>query len=680
MARKKTPPAEPTLNPEQQLVVDHDRGPLRVGAVAGSGKTTALVERVVRLVKGGVDPRRILSISFSRIAREQMQRRIDKRLPGMNAGKCARTFHSIGYDIFRNETGSKAFIDTTGFLYTKAITDAYRRKGLDPQKAATKAFATVVKNDLLGTSEALRRLGKTDPRMLAVATDISRRGSGLTPETLVDAFHITEKIRSREGVEHDGANRTFVTFDDMVYEAAMLLKRTDIRDRWAERWLYILQDEAQDECEAQAVIVEALAHEHKNYMVVGDPSQAIYGWRGARPERMLAFEDHFPGTKTVLMFRNYRSGFEIVDLANRIINHMPARTVITDDFGDTTPMSSERQTRAYVGYHVFETPEDEAAAVVDNIVAHHEKGFGWKEQAVLMRMNRMTRAIELALVQRKVPYKLHSGQSFFTLKETKILLSYFRVLARRADAEALRNALMYPSRKLGRAFVDSVIEIGPSDGDWLPAVAEAARTAQRYQAESALGWVSLLEEIRDELALAPADLLVVVRKLTGLDDWLAREVGEDEDSDAAENLDEVISFASQFDSAAQMVDQLDEIHAYRLSLKGIRNAVQVSTVHKQKGAEYRAVYVIQVGAPFFPSSRSDLHEERRLFYVAVTRAMDELWISRPIMSGRTDGDGNERATADSLFVSEAGLIAEEQYRTGPAVDPMRVGTQIGLGI
>jgi len=679
MARKKLP-VEPLLNPEQQRVADHRSGPLRVGAVAGSGKTTALVERVVRLVRDdNIDPNRILMISFSRIAREQMQRRIDKRLPGHNAGKCARTFHSIGLDVFRSETGSKKMIDTSGLLYTKAINSAYRRKHWKPQKAVTKAFASVVKNDLLGTTDVLRRLGKTDPRMYLLAERLSR-GKGIGPAELIDAFYLTEDIRCREGVDHDGGRHTFVTFDDMVYEAAMLLKRTDVRERWADRWLYILQDEAQDECEAQGVIADALASKHKNYMIVGDPAQAVYGWRGAHPRRMLAFEEHYPGAQTVVMFRNYRSGVEIVDLANRLVDHMPADTVIADDFGEITPMSSERKTHAFVGYHIFNTAEEEASAIADNILTHKEQGFDWKHQAVLVRMNRMTRAIEMALVRRKVPFKLHSGNSFFALRETRVMLSYLRVIAKRAGPEAFTTALMNPSRKLGRAFADSVVDIGAADDDWLPALEQVAKTAPAYQATAALHFVESLRDFRPphKLPAEPEAWLESIRHTFELDDWLTGEVGESEDSDATSNLDEVLAFGRQFDTVAALLDALDEIDAHRASLKGLRNTVQVSTIHKQKGAEYKVVYALQVGGPFFPASNSDLAEERRLFYVAITRAMDELWISRPQASGRIDEDGNEVPMHESLFVREVGLKPLPTYVPGRAIDPTPVGTQIGL--
>jgi len=982
----------PDLNPEQQLVVAHGSGPLRVGAVAGAGKTTALVERVVHLVrKKHVQPKRILMISFSKSAAQQMKRRIEKRLPGYDAGQCAKTFHSIGLRIFKAEGDphDEKTIDTSGLLYLKAITKAYKALHLEPEKRIAKAFAGQVKNNLLGTTETLRRLGRLDGRMVRIAEDLAQ-GEALDAAMIIEAYFATEKIREHTGVEYNGMPVTFVTFDDMIYQDAMLLAKKDIRERWGERWSHVLQDECvvgdtpvlmadgtqrairdlvaekcggdvttwspstgtvarpiiswaqkpvtkpmvrivtkrasrnkdgsltpyrsnswtrannictrylvctddhpvwtvnrgwvpagelrpgdhvqhetgaeanlaylnkykigvrgreilgalisqrnadgtcgtnqrgssgpptrggnghvapaeeallaklnscwqhnitvplgwsgyprsykldiadperrvgieldgnshnspsrreadlrkelllrdrgwlllrysnaesytltdqmieqdicralgegcpsdavvlkaepwipnepwvydigvsgthafyadgmlihncQDENEAQAAIAEALVHKHRNYMVVGDPAQAIFGFRGSRPEKMLGFEEQWPGAKTVIMHRNYRSGIEIVDLANRIMGHMPASTVITDDMGVAADMTSERQVHSYVGYHTFESPEDEADAVANNIVAHNKQGVRWDEQAVLMRMNFMTRAIEMSLATRGVPYKLVSGQSFFTMKETKILLGYLRAIGSRATADTIGDALMYPSRSIGRAFVKQVVEHGAKNGDWVPAVKATAQRTSAYQARNAVGWARLVEVWRTR-GLGPADLLNLVRKDVKLDEWLSRNVDEGEDSKAVDNLNEVVAFARNYETVDAMIDAIDAIDRHRAANARKRNAVTISTVHKAKGMEWQVVYLIHVASGFFPGSRSDLNEERRLFYVACTRPKDELWVSMPCEI-RGEEAGESRFT-----IAEAGLVEEKEYRVGIAMPgQVAVGTQMEL--
>jgi DNA helicase-2/ATP-dependent DNA helicase PcrA len=687
--------SRPDLNPEQELVVEHDTGPLRVGAVAGAGKTTALVERVAWLVdKKKVRPDSILLISFSVNAKNQMKQRVDKRLPGANAGRCARTFHSIGLDIYNSETDrERKEIDSSGYLWLKTMTAAYKSISVEPEKKALKRFASLVKNNLIGTNEALRRLGKIDPRMFDIAQRVCGRethsvGPGLggaptpdsavkvSPEEVIEAFYRAEEIRSKHGIEHQGAYRTFLTFDDMIYEAAMLLKRKDVRARWAERWRYVLQDECQDENEAQAAIAEALASKHRNYMIVGDPAQSIYGFRGSKPEKMLAFEEEWPGAKTIVMHRNYRSGVEIVNFANAIMDEMPASTVITDDMGSAATMTSERQTHSHVGYHIFYNSREEAECVASNIAAHQAEGVPYKEQAVLLRMNRMTRDIEMALAIKHIPYKMVSGTSFFDLREARILFGYLRLLLDRASDVDLTSALV-PVRGLGKAFVKKAAEV--KTGTWLDAVREAKALVKPYQGRTVSDWLRFMGEERKNVGgeNTAGAYLSKLRHRLKLDDYFKTEGEDAEDSRAAENLDAVIEFARSFDRPEQMLDLVDDIEEHRKKNARKRDAVMISTVHKAKGAEWEVVYVIQVASGWFPAAKADLIEERRCFYVAATRAKDELWISRP------DSDDEGRELSDSIFVSETKLKVpeeDEEYRLGKQITPEKIGTQMGLSI
>jgi len=673
------------LNPEQELVVEHGAGPLRVGAVAGAGKTTALVERVAYLVEvKKVHPGSILLISFSANAKNEMKRRVDKRLPATGAGKCARTFHSIGLDIYNTETDrERQEIDNSGYLWLKTMTAAYKAIGVEPEKKALKRFASLVKNDLIGTNEALRRLGKIDQRMVAIAEKVCGRDSPsgtpaarVSPEEVIEAFYRAENIRAKTGIEHQGRLRTFITFDDMIYEAAMLLAHKDVRERWSSRWQYVLQDECQDENRAQAAIAEALAHKHRNYMIVGDPAQSVYAFRGSSPEKMLAFEKDWPGAKTIVMHRNYRSGIEIVRFANSIMDNMPASTVITDEMGAATAMSSERQTHSFVGYHAFETSRDEAAAVAANIEAHHDDGIPWKEQAVLVRMNRMTRDIEIALATRQIPYKLVSGTSFFDMREARILFGYLRLLLDRATEDDLAAAFT-TVRGLGKAFVQKVAEVKEDSDSWLDAVGIAKSQAPAYQGRSASDWLRFIESERPSLRSQSSvhDYLVHLREKLRLDDYFKGEGEDAEDSRAIDNLNAVTDFAAYFTDAAAMLDLVDQIDAHRSRHSRKRDTVLVSTVHKAKGGEWAVVYVIQVASGLFPAALAELHEERRVFYVASTRAKDELWLSRPNV------DDESRDLSDSIFIVETGLTLppdDAPYPKGKAVEPQRIGTQLGL--
>lgn len=674
------------LNPEQERVVLHHTGPMRVGAVAGAGKTTALIERVAYLVnKRKVPPNRILMISFSRAAKDEMKRRVDKRLPGMQAGSCVRTFHSIGLAVFQREGDpDKEFtVDTSGIMYLRATERAYKALGMKPEKKAIIRFAGLVKNNLLGTDEALRRLGKVDPRMLKLAEDCADEDAAVSAADLLSTFYKAEHYRSKEGIEHRGAPGVrFVGFDDMICESAMLLKRKNIRERWATRWDYVLQDEAQDENEAQAVIAWALASKTRNYMVVGDPAQSIYGWRGSNPERMLRFEQDWPGAQTIVMFRNYRSGIEIVDLANRIMGAMPATTVITDDVGDSMMMRSERQTHSHVSCHVFDDSQVEAEMVAMNIAQHHKEGVKYKDQAVLLRMNRMTRDIEVALATRAIPYKLVSGQSFFLMAEAKVLFGYLRVLLNRADQDAFKACVMNPSRKLGNAFIDKVAEAHDMvKRDWMASVAQAIPKLGAFQQRQAHEWMGLMKTLGSTVdAAKPAEFLTKLRDTLRLDDHFKRNTEDQEDSRSTENLDSLIEFAKNFESCKEMLDVVENVERHRAASTRKAEAVFISTIHKAKGMEWQAVYLIQVAGGLFPTTQADLNEERRCFYVACTRAMDELWISRPEVALKPDGRSHKTEISRFVFEAELPEIDQKHYQMGKKIDPMRVGTQIGLGL
>lgn len=664
------------LNPEQELVANHLTGPLRVGAVAGSGKTTALIERVGRLVENGVKPHRILVISFSRAAKDEVAKRLNKRIPGRDLGKCARTFHSIGLDVYKTECGDKgAYIDNSGILWLKTMTKAYRSMGLKSEKKALKTFASFVKNEMLGTTEVLRRLGRVDPRMAEAARGICDSvATHVSPEDVIEAFYRAEEIREITGIAHKGDVLKFVTFDDMIYQSAMILRSSDVRDKWGSRWDYVLQDEAQDVNNAQDDIAKALCHKHRNYMVVGDPSQCIFQWRGANPKKILRFDEEWPGAQTVVMHRNYRSGIEIVNLANRIVDRMPASTVVTDDLGVAPDITSERQTHAHVAYHRFSVSSEEANAIAANVVAHHKDGTAWKDQAILVRQNFMTLDLELSMAEKEIPYKLMAtAASFFEMRETKLVLGYMRMIASRGNKDDFAQAILFPTRGVSRVFVDSVAATQEDrECDWLDALREHLAGAPRGAAD----WLELIDKLRHRSQDTPFALTSNLIEELSLDEWFNTEGDADADGgSSSSNLSAVTELASRFDSLTGMLDTLQRMEAHRKANIRKRDVVILSTVHRAKGREWSVVYVPQLGSGLFPTSKGDPHEERRVFYVACTRAMDELWLSGPA----SDSDGEP--IRESSFVVEAKLDVETVFETGRVIkEPERIGTQMGLGI
>lgn len=671
MAKKAAPSRY--LNPEQRLVVDHLRGPLRVGAVAGSGKTLALIERTAALVeKHRVPPGRILLISFSVNARKEMEKRLVERMPSVAAGEICRTFHSIGLDIFREEVDqSKSWlIDTANRLWRRAIRQGAQKQGFNLAAKGSalnvkqvETVASLAKTQMVMTDRSLRRLGRIDPALKKIAENVAGE---LLANDVISILHAAEDIREVAGIEDQGMFSNFITFDDMLHSTAMLLRQQILRKKWAQRWTYVMQDECQDESPVQAEIAEALCSEHRNYMVVGDPAQAIFGWRGSDPHRMLAFDQTWPGATTVVMDRNYRSGIEVIEAANRVITSMPESTIIAKS------MKCERNTRSHVSFHAFVDEAAEATAIAQNIRKHFDQGLAWKDQAIVIRMNFMARAIEVALAMAEVPYRIVSGESFFKMSEASIMLGYLRVALSRATADDVEVSLANPSRMLGKTYFEQLAEARKAkpDAAWIDLV--LAPQLGRKQSEAVEDWQALVGHLGAEAAggKTPHQILASLVQEISLDDWLKSDA--DGDNAPAANIQQVLAFAANYETSEALLDAVDKILAHKKSSARMKKVVEVSTIHRYKGREASVVYMPNVTNGWFPSVRGDLLEERRLFYVGVTRAMDELWMSYPLFSSE------DTSNSPSMFISESGIEISNEFVPGRKTQPTKVGTQMGL--
>jgi DNA helicase II / ATP-dependent DNA helicase PcrA len=697
--RNKKTYARPSLNAEQQAVVEHAGGPLRVSACAGSGKTTALIERVAHLVEvKRVPPARILLISFSKAAKEELQHRLQARLPAAGAKECARTFHSLGLMIFQKEIDPERdwHIDAGGGMYNRLIERA--SKLLDRHGASTKdvlRLAELMKSNLVETprDETMRRLGSRMPtKLMRLAHEVmDNRYDDFDVETLLRIYFKTEEMRKTEGVEWRGERRRFVTYHDMVYESARLLGKSDVRERWADKWTHVLQDECQDENEAQAVIAEALAGKHRNYVIVGDPAQAIFAFRGASPDRMVHFEKRWPGAKTIFLFRNYRSGIEIVKAANDLVDYMPVDSVTTDDFGCPVDMRAERQTHAYLAHHCFGHPDLEAKAVADNITAHSAKGIPYSEQAVLLRVNKQSRPVEACLATRGIPYRLIAGSSLFDTLSVRVLLGYLRFMTCNASKEDTALVLNHPPSRLGKSFLAQVLEKHDMvRKDWLRSMEVAS--LEPHQRKLADAWAYGLRQWMADCTLAAkdapdADLYkaierasphFVLKHLLSPRGRLQHLLGNDadsEDSNSLEGTDDILEFSQSFATVREMLEKVDLIDRHRAKSSRATNAVTISTIHRSKGREWGCVYLCGASAKMIPHFMGiDQNEERRLFYVACTRAKDELWVSHCL--GQDGGLGDD----PSPFIAEAGIPTFDTFEPGVRTCKEPVGAQTSLAL
>jgi DNA helicase-2/ATP-dependent DNA helicase PcrA len=311
-------------------------------------------------------------------------------------------------------------------------------------------------------------------------------------------------------------------------------------------------------------------------------------------------------------------------------------------------------------------------------------------------MNYMTRAVEMALAIEHVPYKLVSGTSFFEAKETKLMFGYLRVAAKRASSDDVTSATLFPSRGISKMTCDAVAARGSVDGDWLPSAQAEAPRQNPNQQDKLRQWCGMIDALRRQLVRdhPPSQMLSFVREATGFDTWAKKNVDQDDDSASAQTLEEVFAFCKRYDTVAALLDLVDGVERHRNAYQRQKNCVTVVTVHKSKGSEHPIVYLPQLAHGRFPSRRGDIAEERRLFYVATTRAMNELWISRPLSANRTivreatnefdrlmankQGLVEDDDHIDSIFLTELDIKPAPTFRPGKVIDAVPTGSQLSL--
>lgn len=675
------------LNPEQLEVAQHDRGPLIVGAVAGSGKTTALVRRVGYLVQArGVGGDRILALTFSVKAAKEMNERLWKLVP--DSGARIGTFHSLGFQFVREELRlDKDWEVDDRDRYRTVVKDALGFRGMKWDAADLTAVLQYI-----GLCKAMCAPAATDSARDVAEEYYAEQPCGQrTPSLLAEAYFRAEELRQE---------RRMLTYDDMLLETWKSLDGDPtIRARWAAKWDYVLQDECQDENLVQREIARMLAEPHGNYMVVGDPAQAIYGFRGSDPTGMLEFEAKW-SARVVHMNRNYRSGRAIIKVANRVLESMSEGTHL----GMT--MQAERDYDGQVDVRHESDADSEAESVAQRMGELGADGTQWRDMVVLYRTNAQSRALEERLLGARIPYVVVGGTNFYDRKEVKDLVAYLRLAAGRGGWDDVRRCLNAPFRYLGRAFLDKVEMAGESaetGESWTSIVRELADGAgglQQRQRVSAHEWAELVEamaraiddhrkklaewqaaregmtdaqmvkaglevprpnlpndddEIQTERFLAaPERLIENLLDETGYIKWLTRDEGtESPENNRVSNVRELVRAAGRFTTVDALLDYIDEtVRASKASRGGEQEApdrVTLMSIHRSKGLEWPAVFVVGCSEKILPHGRGDLDEERRLFYVACTRARDYLHLSSVAAIGET---GN---LPPSRFLAEAGL-------------------------
>jgi DNA helicase-2/ATP-dependent DNA helicase PcrA len=673
------PAWERGANAEQLEVIRHEDGPLQTLAQAGSGKTFSLVNRIARLVKyKGVDPERILAVTFSRKGAGEM----DKRLKALGVPACVQTWHALCYRILREDMTEWA---------------SWTLDEKDKAKTLVKQAAGYKHEDWKGADITKIRsfIGRCKANLFAAdseeAAALARKIFGGFSNRAVRVFSISQDLIERAAL---------LTFDDMLVFAHRWLSEEENRASWAGRFDYVLTDEAQDNSRVQVALQEMLARDHRNLMVVGDSMQAIFSFRGSSPEYLTEFAKEWPATKRVAMCRNYRSGAAIVRVANEVAR-----------LGDFRLPEDMIAARSGIGDGKVEivaanTLDDEAGEVTSFVKAHVEGGGKLSDVCVLYRLNAQSRALEEALLKAQIPHIIVGGTNFYERKEVKDLLAYLRLATGRdKDGDAVKRCINAPFRFLGAQFVEKVADERNADPEasWENCVLRVCNREriQDRQKRSAFEWVRILESIREKVSppvLSGKEMIYEVKPdspnqvLTWLVDrtdyvrWLEKEEGEESiESSHGANVRELLRVASSFSTVEEFLSfvekQIADSAKQKKSVRG--EAVTLMTIHRSKGLQFPVVWVVGCNETILPHARGDIEEERRLFYVAVTRAERHLVCSHveemATRAGLKQVEPSQFLAAFPLKAVPPAPGPEERKETHCMRDPGPIGCCAGPG-
>lgn len=635
------------LNPKQEEAVLATEGPLLILAGAGAGKTKTVAERIRHLVQEGVAPSSILAITFTNKAAKEMRERVgamlseDKNLNrpvSMNERPFVSTFHALGVHILK-EQSSKLGLSRHFTIFDKddskrAIKEALTTCGLDPK-----------------THEPDRILGiisKEKSRDTLVEEYVMRAEGGYFSEVVGDVWREYEKILKRDGA---------LDFDDLLLKTVRLLRDdTSVRNYYRHIWHYIHIDEYQDTNRVQYEISKLLVGDKHNICVVGDIDQNIYSWRGADIKNILDFEKDYPDAKVILLEENYRSTKTILNAANIIIEKNKIRRkknlFTSNDDGEKIGIF-----QAFDEVAEAEFVASKAEEIIKN-------GVAAEDIAVLYRANFQSRVMEEAFMQHQIPYQL-LGTRFFERREIKDLVSYLRAALNPASLADLKRIINVPTRGIGKV---TIAKMFAGQEDDLSAAIKA----------KIVNFKKLLADISEKIkVLKPSQTIAYIITASGMEmEW---KQGKEEDAERLLNAYELVAFAARYDHLAPE----DGIEAFLADAalqsdqdelaEGGKKGVRLMTVHASKGLEFDTVFISGLEDGLFPHQKiskegitpEEAEEERRLFYVALTRAKKKLFLSyaqvRTVFGSRQVNvpsefvfDVPEELTEEENFADEGG--------------------------
>lgn len=626
-----------TLNPSQQEAVFCTEGPLLVLAGAGSGKTRVLTHRIAYLIdEKRVNPWNIMAITFTNKAAGEMRDRVDS-IVGMGSDSIwVSTFHSSCVRILRRHIEALGY--TTNFTIYDSddqktlMKQVFKRLDIDPKTFKERSMLNYIsnmKNELVTAQEC----------------ELNAGGDFREKKQAQIYKEYQKQLKANNALD----------FDDLIMKTVQLFQNSaEILDYYQERFKYIMVDEYQDTNTAQFKLIYLLASKHRNLCVVGDDDQSIYKFRGANIENILNFEKAFPGARVIKLEQNYRSTQNILHAANEVIKHNRGRK-------DKTLWTANDEGEL-VRFRQFETANEEADAIIRDI---KDGGYAYENCAVLYRTNAQSRLLEERCIAHNIPYRMVGGVNFYQRKEIKDILSYLKTIANGQDDLAVQRIVNVPKRGIGATSMGKVISYASAENYSLyQALCRAvAVPGLGKAAEKIKGFTEQIESFRDRMqdeTYTIRNLIEDILEETGYKKELEAE-GEIESQTRLENIEELINKAVSYTENSEHPDLSEFLEEVALvadvdSLDESESRVTLMTLHSAKGLEFPRVYLAGLEDGLFPSmmsimsdDKADVEEERRLCYVGITRARENLMITA---ARQRMINGETRYSKVSRFVEE----------------------------
>lgn len=647
-----------TLNDRQCEAVNHTKGPLLITAGAGSGKTKVLTCRIAHLLELGVAPYRILAITFTNKAAKEMKERVQNLVGAQADSIWLSTFHSFCAKLLRFEidgfhgyTRNFTIYDSSDQLVL--IKDCLKKLNLDDKQFTPRS--------VLGTISAAKNV-------LMDAKTFAGKAEDFYQQKVSEAYALYQaKLKENNALD----------FDDLLFLAVRLLEeKDDVREKYQERFQYVLVDEYQDTNHAQYALTKILAAQWRNICVVGDADQSIYAWRGADIRNIIDFTRDYPDAASIKLEQNYRSTKTILNAANAVIDNNESRPRKT--------LWTENPSGNKVIHYQAQTEHDEADYIAGAIYNRHEISHEpYGDMAILIRTNAQSRVLEEKLMRYAIPYTMVGGTKFYDRKEIKDVLAYLRLLYNPEDSLSLTRIINVPKRNIGATTMEKVAAYAEGEGisifealsspDAIPVTKRAQTSLENFAA-------MIFDLLNDIDGMDVLSLIEKVIKDTGYGEMLDKDAEHDPQGESRkENVGEFLSVAKDYMDSNPDGNLQDFLENVALvsdvdDFESSESKVTLMTLHAAKGLEFPVVFLAGLDEGLFPHSRTlmdpeQIEEERRLAYVGITRAERQLYVTNAVtrtMYGRIS------AYMPSRFLGEIPPELVEEYKRKSAMPQSRM--------